>query len=123
MFIVLTQPRFRHRQPVAGVIPNDSRNLSNNTIGLAAANAHAISPGFLPMVLGTRRGLALVFYDPSIFFLLFFSSAKHRLVLPPQESVSEATKRSSKDNSRRGADETQTEIGPAIALAVGPFFP
>jgi hypothetical protein len=35
MLSVLIQPSFRHRHPVGGVTPNDSRNSPNKIIGLA----------------------------------------------------------------------------------------
>jgi hypothetical protein len=47
MLQVTIQPRFLQRQPVADVMPNDSRNLSNKIIGLAVSRE--LSSGFLSM--------------------------------------------------------------------------
>src|SRR5260370_25194921 len=73
MFSVLTQPRFRHRQPVAGVMPNDSRNLSNKIIGLAASGSREIPSGFLWMFPNTFFRVAHNRPDSQSPFLLFFA--------------------------------------------------
>jgi hypothetical protein len=70
MLIVEIQPRLRHRHPVGGVTPNDSRNRPNKTIGLAGAPE--ISSGFLWIFPMRGRGRAANSPERQYFFSTFY---------------------------------------------------
>jgi len=71
MLSVVIQPRFRQRQPVGGVTPNESRKRSNKIIGLAGSRSPEIAPDSL-LVFAIARPLVMQNHFDSQSFFYFF---------------------------------------------------